>query len=143
MAELPGEKLETILVVDDDDAVLNFVVQVLKRAKFIVLQATGGTEAVKLAAEYAGKIDLLLSDVRMPEISGPDLAEAIKKSRPDIHVMFMSGFARGDLLMLNYGWAFIGKPFVPIKLIEMIYVVLHTPDNTRQFLSNQDTGKSL
>jgi two-component system cell cycle sensor histidine kinase/response regulator CckA len=140
---MPGEKLETILVVDDDDVVLDFVVQVLKMAQFVVLQATGGTEAIKVAAEYAGKIDLLLSDVRMPEISGPDLAEAIKKSRPDLQVMFMSGFARGDLLMLNYGWAFIGKPFVPIKLIEMIYVVLHAPDNTRQFLSNKDTGTSL
>jgi DNA-binding NtrC family response regulator len=146
MAELPGEKLETILVVDDDDAVLNVVVHFLKKAGFVVLQAAGGTDAVRIAAEHAGKIDLLLSDVKMPEVSGADLAEVIKESRPDIHVMFISGFPDGDLLVLNYGWAFITKPFVPSKLVEMINVVLHTPDKSqgaRQFDTNKNTARPI
>ena len=74
---------------------------------------------------------MLLSDVQMPGMTGPDLGEALKKSRSDMRVMFMSGFSGGDLLVLNYGWAFIQKPFVPVKLLEMIDVVLHTPDKSQ------------
>ena len=59
-------------------------------------------------------------------MSGPDLGEALKKSRPDIHVMLMSGGAKGNLLVLNYGWAFIQKPFVPVKLVQMVTDVLHS-----------------
>src|ERR1700722_7435210 len=131
MAELPGAKLETILIVDDDSDVLNFVVAVLKMANFNVLKANGGESALNTAAEYAGRIDLLLSDLKMPKMSGPDLAEMVKRTRPDIRVMFMSGVASGDLPVLNYGWEFIGKPFVPSKLVEMINVALHTPDKAQ------------
>ena len=100
--------------------VLNLVVAILEAANFHVLRANSGPGAVKLAASYSGKIDLLLSDVQMPEMSGPQLGDALKQARPDIHVMFMSGFAGGDLLVLNYGWAFIDKPFVPKQLVEMV-----------------------
>jgi two-component system, cell cycle sensor histidine kinase and response regulator CckA len=131
MAEWPGEKLETILIVDDDNDVLNFVVAVLKMADFNVLRAKGGESALKTASEYAGRIDLLLTDLKMPKMSGPDLAEMVKRTRPEIRVMFMSGLANGDLPVLNYGWEFIGKPFVPGKLIEMINVVLHTPERSQ------------
>ena len=80
----------------------------------------------------------------MPGMTGPDLGEILKRSRPDMHLMFMSGFAGGNLLVLNYGWAFIEKPFVPVKLLQMIDVVLHTPDKSqggRQYNSLGDTGK--
>jgi hypothetical protein len=59
-------------------------------------------------------------------------------------MMFMSGFTGGNLLVLNYGWAFIEKPFVPLKLLEMVDVVLHTPDKSqgsRQYDTRGDTGK--
>ena len=126
MAELLARKLETILVVDDADEVLNVVVSILEIAKFHGLQANSGPNALELAASYDGRIDLLLSDVQMPGMSGPDLGEAFKQSRPDTHVMLMSGFTGENLLALNYGWAFIQKPFAPVKLLEMINVVLHT-----------------
>jgi len=58
---------------------------------------------LELAAKYDGRIDLLLSDVQMPGMTGPDLGETLKQSRPEIHVMFMSGFTGGNLLVLNYG----------------------------------------
>lgn len=142
MAGSPGKKLETILVVDDVEAVLRFCASILEHANFVVLKAASGDDAIKLAAGYDGKIDLLLSDVRMPGMSGPDLGETLKKARPEMHVMFMSGYAGGDMLVLNYGWAFIEKPFVSKKLVEMINVVLHTPDKsqgTRQYdqITNQ------
>jgi CheY-like chemotaxis protein len=87
-----------ILVVDDVHLVLKVAVEVLKNANFNVLQADSGAKAVELAKNHAGKIDLLLSDVQMPGMTGPDLGDTLKKARPDMHVMFMSGFTGGNLL---------------------------------------------
>ncbi len=134
------KRTETILVVDDIQWVLQVVVAILEHAKFVVLQASSGPGALKLAAQYNGKIDLLLSDVRMPDMTGPDLGDLLKKVRPEIHVMFMSGYGSGDLLVLNYGWAFIEKPFVSKKLVEMVDSVLHTP-NKSQGMHQYDTRK--
>ena len=123
--------LETILVVDDDERTRRNVVAILKRADFRVLSANSGPNAVKIAQEKDGKIDLLLSDVDMVPMSGPDLGETMKKARPDLHVMLMSGGAKGNLLVLNYGWAFIQKPFVPVKLVPMITEVLHSKNRSQ------------
>jgi two-component system cell cycle sensor histidine kinase/response regulator CckA len=136
--------LKTILVVDDDGSVLNVVAAILEGADFHVLRADSGAGALKLAAGYPGEIDLLLSDVQMPEMSGPSLGDALKKIRPGIRVMFMSGYTGGDLLVLNYGWAFIDKPFVPKKLVNMVNAVLDTPDRSQgghAFDKRKDTGK--
>jgi DNA-binding NtrC family response regulator len=123
--------LETILVVDDNPGVLKVVVRTLENANFHVLKAGSGPDALKLAAGVNGKIHLVLSDVDMPEMSGPDLGQLLKKTRPDVHVMLMSGGANGNLLVLNYGWAFIQKPFVPKKLVEMVTEVLHSKDRSQ------------
>jgi two-component system cell cycle sensor histidine kinase/response regulator CckA len=144
MAETTKKTLETILVVDDVDLVLGLVVMLLKDANFNVLQANSGAQALKVAAEYPGKIDLLLSDVKMPQMSGPALGTALKLTRKDIHVMFMSAFPGGDLLVLNYGWSYIEKPFVKTTLLEMVNTVLHTPDKaqgTHQFDIRKDTDR--
>jgi two-component system cell cycle sensor histidine kinase/response regulator CckA len=136
-------KPETILVVDDNDTVLNVVVEILRNSKFQVLSAGNGAGAIKLAKATKGRIDMLLSDVDMPLMSGPDLGLMLKKTRPDLHVMLMSGGANGNLLVLNYGWAFIQKPFVPGKLVQMINEVLHSPDRSQpggqEFDSRKDT----
>src|ERR1700683_4072257 len=122
---------ETILAVDDDAAVLKMVVGILEKAKFRVLSAGSGPAALKLAAETDLRIDLLLSDVEMAEMSGPDLGEAMKKARPDLHVMLMSGGPNGNLLVLNYGWAYIQKPLVAGKLVQMVCDVLRTPNRSQ------------
>jgi hypothetical protein len=143
MAESLVRPLETILVVDDMEMVRELVVDILEDAKFHVLQADSGANALKLAIDYAGKIDLLLSDIQMPGMTGPDLAETLKRSRPDMHMMFMSGFTGRSPSVLNYEWAFIEKPIVPVKLMEMVDVVLHTPDKSQgggQYDSCGDTG---
>jgi DNA-binding NtrC family response regulator len=129
-ASLTG-KLETILVVDDNPPLLAIIVAFLEHAHFLVLSAKDGGTAIELARETEGRIDLLLTDVDMPEMSGPDLGEALKKTRPDLHVMLMSGGANGNLLVLNYGWAFIQKPFVSMKLVQMVTEVLHSPDRSQ------------
>src|ERR1700689_2446494 len=91
--------LETILVVDNDSAVREAVVSVLERANFRVLSAHGGVDAINLADETAGEIHLLLSEVDVPQMSGPDLGQALKMTRPDIRVMLMSGQENGNLLV--------------------------------------------
>jgi two-component system cell cycle sensor histidine kinase/response regulator CckA len=131
MANVLTKTQETILVVDDIKIVRELVVEILQIAHFNVLHADNGADALKLAADYAGTIHLLLSDVQMPGMTGPALGDRLKKVRPDMRVMFMSGFTGGNLLVLNYGWAFIEKPFVPEKLVEMLNVVLHTPDKSQ------------
>jgi two-component system cell cycle sensor histidine kinase/response regulator CckA len=113
--------MKTILVVDDSDSVVNAVSKLLKTADFHVLQANSGTAALELVANYAGSIDLLLSDVQMPGMSGPALAEAIKISRPGIKVVLMSTFTGERLL----DWPFIEKPFTLVRLLGMINDALH------------------
>jgi two-component system cell cycle sensor histidine kinase/response regulator CckA len=135
--------LETILVVDDHESLLNSVVAVLEHANFRVLSADSGANAIKLAAKTGGRIDLLLSDVDMPNMSGPDLGEALKKTRPDLHVMLMSGGASGNLLVLNYGWAFIQKPFIAAKLVEMVTDVLHSEDRSQLGGQSFDSRKDI
>jgi len=135
--------LETILVVDDDEEVLTVVTAILKRANFRVLSAKSGPNALKLAEKTAGKIDLLLSDVDMAPMTGPDLGETLKKTRLGMHVMLMSGGSKGNLLVLNYGWAFIQKPFVAVRLVQMINEVLHSENRSQlggqEFDSRKDT----
>ncbi len=142
MPESPGGALETILVVDDNRAVLGSVVAVLEQEGFRVLSAESGPGALELAEGVRGRIDLLLSDVDMPEMSGPDLGENLKKVRPDMRVMLMSGGANGNLLVLNYGWAYIQKPFVSVKLVQMVNDVLHSPNSSQPGGQEFDSRKT-
>ncbi len=134
---------ETILVVDDNVGVLNIVVKILTAANFLVLSALNGEAALALALKHRGTIDLLLSDVDMPAMSGPELGEALKKSRPDFHVMLMSGGKTDSLLVLNYGWAFLAKPFIAKRLVEMIEDVLHSPNRSQTGGQEFDTRKNI
>jgi DNA-binding NtrC family response regulator len=129
-ASLKGT-LETILVVDDNEEILEIVTTILKAEHFRVLSADSGVAALKVARETTETIDLLLSDVEMPQMSGPDLGEELKKTRPDIHVMLMSGGSNGNLLVLNYGWAYVQKPFVAVKLVQMVKDVLHSENRSQ------------
>jgi two-component system cell cycle sensor histidine kinase/response regulator CckA len=102
---------------------LRLVQTILEDAGFRVLTASGASKAIQLA-EQAQTIDLLLSDVMMPDMSGPDLAAKLKQLRPEMRVVLMSGFAGGEVLVLNHGWHFIQKPFVPVELVAKINEVL-------------------
>jgi DNA-binding response OmpR family regulator len=141
----PKRTRETILVVDDNKAVLKIVAAILESANFLVLTADSGAAALTLADGMDRKIDLLLADVEMPQMSGPDLGELLKQSRPGLRVMLMSGAPNGNLLVLNYGWAYIQKPFVPVKLVEMITEVLHSPNRSQpgghEFDTRKDTSQ--
>ena len=89
--------LETILVVDDNEAVLHVVAAALESADFRVLVADSPAAALRLAKKKDEKIDLLLSDVEMPDMSGPQLAERTRHTRPQTPVLLMSGYTAGAL----------------------------------------------
>ena len=97
---------------------------ILERAKFTVLAAASAREAMRLAAS-AKTIHMLLSDVMMPDMSGPDLALKLKEMRPEMRVILMSGYPGGGMLVLNYGWYFIQKPFVALQLVAKINEALN------------------
>lgn len=123
--------LETILVVEDTPVVLATVASILQRAGFEVLSASTPAGAIQIEEEFHGTIHLLLSDVMMPDMAGPDLAKLLKQSRPEMRVMLMSGYPDGGMLVLNYGWYFIQKPFVPAQLVMRINEVLHAADRSQ------------
>jgi DNA-binding NtrC family response regulator len=118
--------METILVVEDDAAILGLVQVILGEAGFEVLAANSARKAIQVEAVFARTIHLLLSDVMMPDMSGPELADILKKQRPQMRIMLMSGYADGAMLVLNHGWHFIQKPFLPTALADRVNDALHT-----------------
>lgn len=85
-----SENPKTILVVDSTPTVLDAIVAILKTAKFNVLTANSGHEALEVATNHPGPIHLLLADVQMPDMTGPDLGDILHAPRPNIRIMFMS-----------------------------------------------------
>ncbi|MBA2297287.1 MAG: PAS domain S-box protein [Actinobacteria bacterium] len=114
---------ETILVVEDEDTIRRLVSDVLERSGYTVLAAPAGAEAIDLL--HANDVDLLLTDVIMPGMSGPDLARIALAHQPDLHVLFTSGYIHEpDELLTGLDAAFIGKPFLPAPLVAKVREVL-------------------
>jgi DNA-binding NtrC family response regulator len=86
---------ETILLVEDDEQMRNVVREMLLLQGYKVLETSQSADAVTMASEYDGPIDLLLTDVVMPRMNGPELAEKVRTLQPDIKVVFMSGYPGG------------------------------------------------
>lgn len=116
----------TILVVEDERAVRELLVTVLRREGFIVHAAASAEDAVEL--EGLDSIDLLLTDVILPKMSGPDLARLIRRRCPQARVVFMSGYT-GALLQDEdmAGAEFLQKPFDPKAVAQKIRAVLDLP----------------
>jgi two-component system cell cycle sensor histidine kinase/response regulator CckA len=117
---------QTILLVEDHSLLLKLVKGILEDAHFTVLAADSAKKAMRIEAEFSGTIDLLLSDVMMSGMSGPDLAKKLKEQRPKMRIILMSAYPDGALLVLNYGWHFIQKPFMPLALVGRIKDVLRS-----------------
>jgi two-component system, cell cycle sensor histidine kinase and response regulator CckA len=118
---------ETILLVEDDDAVRAVTRRALKRFGYNVLSACGGEEALQLARRHPEDIDLLLTDIMMPGLNGVEVATKVTRIREGIHVFYMSGYADQDLIrqgLLAPGTRFLQKPFTPQELADRVRDVL-------------------
>ena len=127
---LPSGGSETILVVEDDSAVRGLTQRILKSAGYKVLTAANGGEALLTCEQHHGTIDLVLTDVVMPQMSGRVLAERLTKVRPDARVLFASGYTANAIVhqgALDPGTNFIGKPFTQAGLLTKVREVLDAP----------------
>jgi len=118
---------ETILLVEDEQIVRNLVGEVLMSRGYNVLAAACGREALSLCNTHIGRIDMLLTDVMMPKMSGGHLRDQVVGLLPDIKVLFMSGYTDdliGDNGILDASTAFIEKPFSPKGLAQRVREVL-------------------
>jgi PAS domain S-box-containing protein len=125
---------ETLLLVEDEDAVRSLVRNVLQENGYNVLEAGGGEEALRVSEEYRGPIDLLVTDVVMPQMSGPELARCLANSHPQTKVLYISGYtdyAGLQLGGLDTGAGFLQKPFSPEALARKVREVLATPPPQR------------
>ncbi len=123
----PARGHETILLVEDEPAVRGLVLETLQLQGYTVLEARHGIEALLTSARHSGPIHLLLTDVVMPQMSGPEVAEKILTIRPEIKVLYMSGypdhpvFEQGDVSRQG---GFLPKPFSPPALAQKVREVL-------------------
>ncbi|MCX8038507.1 MAG: PAS domain S-box protein [Candidatus Sumerlaeia bacterium] len=118
---------ETILVVEDEGDVRNLIAEILKMKGYELLLATRPTEAVEICRTHAGPIHLLVSDVTLPEMNGRTLSEKIVKMRPDIRVLFISGYTENAIVhdgVLEEDVYFLQKPFAPEILLAKVREVL-------------------
>jgi signal transduction histidine kinase/ActR/RegA family two-component response regulator len=122
-----GKGTETILLVEDEDAVRRLVRDVLRFGGYTVLEAPGGGQALDVAGRHEGPIHLLLTDVVMGGMSGRELAERLRAARPDTRVLYMSGYTEDAIIRHGVQAAqtsFIGKPFSPAALAAKVREVL-------------------
>jgi len=126
--------LETILLVEDEPDVRQLIGDLLRENGYTVLEAEHSGEAIEICQKYERPIQLLLTDVVMPQMSGPELAKLLLPMRPEIKVLFMSGYT--DTAVVSQGWlapgtAFLQKPFTQEILVNKI----------REVLDNRSAGK--
>jgi two-component system, cell cycle sensor histidine kinase and response regulator CckA len=116
--------LTTILLVEDEPAVREVTREALEMGGYRVLEASGPREAARIANDQSARIDLLLTDVVMPEMSGPELARHIGKSRPGMVTVFMSGYSESEVVHTaaahGVAYAHIQKPFTMRSLLSRV-----------------------
>jgi len=114
---------EMVLLVEDEESVRGLARTILKRSGYRVLEAKGPGEAIVLLEKNAAQIDLLLTDVVMPGLSGRELVERLRQVKPALRVLFMSGYTDDTVLrhgVLESEMSFIQKPLLPEKLLTKV-----------------------
>jgi hypothetical protein len=120
---------ETVLLAEDEPAVRELTRRILTSAGYLVVAAADGAQALTLLDQHVGKIDLLLTDLVMPGLSGKQLAERVRERRPSVRVLYMSGYVDRDVAgqgPLDDGWTLLPKPFTRDDLLRAVRESLST-----------------
>jgi CheY-like chemotaxis protein len=125
---------ETILLVEDEPSVRGLAAETLRAHGYDVIEARDGIDAMVKATGALPRIDLMVTDVVMPQVSGPQLANQLRALKPELAVLYMSGFT--DDAMVRYGvererMAYLQKPFSPHTLLRKVRAVLDAPKQPR------------
>ena len=128
----PGslEGRETILVVEDEDSVRRSLRRILQQRGYDAIEARSGAEALLLCEKFEGKIELLITDVIMPQLSGRELEQRLTATRPGLKVLFISGYTENSIVhhgVLDRGIHFLAKPITPETLLRKVREVLDEP----------------
>ena len=125
---------ETILLVEDDEEVRQVALRILRKNGYHVLEASNGADALKVAEAQETPVDLVVTDIVMPEMGGSELAERIREMQPDARILFTSGYTEDAAMrqsFLREGESFIEKPFTPASLSRRAREVLDSNGNDR------------
>jgi len=134
---------ETILLVEDEPAILDMITEMLEKMGYTVMAAGTAGEAINIAQDYVGELNLLLTDVIMPEMNGRDLAKNLLSFYPNIMRLFMSGYTANVIAhhgVLEEGLNFIQKPFSMEELAAKVRAALDTPPQIHG--NNSQNGKN-
>ncbi|MBN1485725.1 MAG: response regulator [Chloroflexia bacterium] len=118
---------ETVLVVEDEEMVRNLAARILRRYGYTVLEAHHPTEAIELAKQHSGPLDLLLTDMVLPIMNGRELAQQLVQQRPRLSVLYVSGYTGRSILeqgLIEEDAFFLEKPFTPNVLLQQVRQVL-------------------
>jgi len=129
----PTRGSETILVVDDQEALCTLLSVILRNKGYSVLNAQNGQEALRLVRDHPSRIDLIITDMVMPQLGGRELADTLRGLQPKIKILLMSGYmdkAEDVKELVSCGYGFIEKPFTPETLLQKVRDVIATPTNS-------------
>ena len=127
LPEPPPGGSETVLIVEDDPAVKAIIRQALERLGYRVLISSDATEALAAAEAHAGRLPLLVSDIRLPGLAGPELAALLRPKHPGLRVLYVSGYAGDEMIqggLLGTDEAFLAKPFSADDLARRVRLLL-------------------
>jgi two-component system cell cycle sensor histidine kinase/response regulator CckA len=132
--ELPASGTETILVIEDEDIVRILASRGLRDHGYVVVEARNGSQALQYVQQHPGTVDLVISDVVMPEMGGRELGQSLARTDPDLPVLYMSGYTGEDVVqrgLLDPGAPFQQKPFTPTGLATKIRAMLDQRNRAR------------
>ncbi len=123
----PSSGTETLLIVENEAAIRTLLQMALRKSGYTVLAAESGREALDVVRDHVGSIDLLITDVMMPDMDGPELVRQLTTIRPETRTLFMSGYmddALGEHGILPANINFIQKPFSPRVIAQKVRDIL-------------------
>jgi two-component system, cell cycle sensor histidine kinase and response regulator CckA len=145
LAEGAPRGCETLLLVEDETSVRMASSQFLTRSGYSVLEASNGEEALRVSRAHAGRIDLMITDVVMPKMGGPMLAQWLADERPNMKVLFVSGYAENPILLhgkVDVTTRFLQKPFSGKMLARKVREVVEESDERGLETASRGSGKA-